>query len=145
MILEEWINVFVRAHTKKYYESKGYICDINIHGIQGGTYEILCHIDDLLPNSHVTVTRICDECGKIDIVKYQHSQFNICEKCSYKYRCDYKFKCIDCGKLLMRTPYLKEPRCKKCHRKYVKELNDKVNSSTLSLQDRLTKFWEGLN
>lgn len=143
MILEEWIIVHIRPTMRQRFQELGYICDIPIHG-KRCTYEIICHIHDLPVKSHTLVTRICDECGKVDAVVYQNGRLSICDKCSRKYRHDYQYKCSDCGKLLMRTNTKNPPRCKKCYSKYVKQERGEMLKMNISKSERLESFWKQL-
>jgi hypothetical protein len=102
MILEQFLQVDVHQRMARYYREKGYILDIPSHTVKNeknamNWYTIIVNVNDLSPNARFTVTRICDDCGKIDIVKWNKHQFEKCYDCGHKREIHYQH-CTECGK-----------------------------------------------
>ena len=102
MILEQFLQVDIHQGRRKYYQDKGYILDIPSYSVKGNHnttyfYTAIIDINDLSSNAGYTVTRICDDCGKIDIVKWNKHQFEKCYDCGHKREIHYQH-CTECGK-----------------------------------------------
>lgn len=117
MILEDYVKISVQAAHKRYYESKGYILDvssylINMHAF----YVFICKVEDLPKDSGVIVTRICDECGKIDFVKYgERGTSGKCFKCTRSKPTGKNYaRCSECGKSLYHHSSV-PMKCEKCY------------------------------
>jgi hypothetical protein len=115
--MEEFLQVSVNNNQKKYYVSKGYNLDITSFIINGSVafYTLLINIKDLPAESSTIITRVCDNCGKIDFVKYCDVKVGkFCYTCSRPKKTGTNYKtCVDCGKDLGHYN-IETNRCRKC-------------------------------
>lgn len=145
MILEEWVPLIIYKRFKPYYESKGYILDIPLNDTnRADQYQALVHVDDISHGSHARVTRICDECGKIDFITVSKKRFKHCNLCGNIMSRNPQYRCVDCGKLLIKSiGRLVDPRCKTCNKNYIQTITNK--NEELTNEKRLELFWEEFN
>lgn len=121
MILEQFIHIIAFSTQKKWYESLGYILDEPMYNptdkMANHKYELLVNVNDLPPVSKIEVTRVCDKCGKIDVVKWEKKhQHDLCYMCAREKPTNYS-KCQECGKDL--GHWNKEVKiCRECWRNH---------------------------
>jgi len=83
-------------------------------------YTFLAKVSDLPKHSTVVITRICDECGKIDFLQYSdRGTTGKCFECSRSKPTGHNYaRCCECGKSLyyhITTP----TKCQKCFNKSI--------------------------
>jgi len=144
MILEDWITIIIPSCNAKYYREKGYILDIPTEELKYiKKYQTDVNINDLPYYSNTTVTRICDECGKIDIVSYANHDFTLCVKCAAIASKNPKYVCSHCGTKITKRRSLNIPLCKTCYDAHIFNIGHKNHK--LSTNSRLNLFWKSQN
>lgn len=123
--MEEFVKVSVQAAHRRHYQNLGYLLDVTSYVINGvAYYTFLVKVEDLPKESGTYVTRICDECDKIDVVKYcDRGTTGKCFKCTRSKPTGKKYaKCSVCGKSLYH--YASAPmKCRKCFGKSIEVEN----------------------
>jgi ribosomal protein L40E len=99
MLLETFIQIDIHNNQAKYYRSLGYILDIPSYYSKNNCpfYTTLVHVDDILPKSKLSVTRICNTCEKLEVVNFYNHNFEICHKCANQ-KPSHHQHCEKCGK-----------------------------------------------
>lgn len=122
MILEDYVKISVQAAHRRHYQNLGYNLDVTSYVINGiAYYTFIANVKDLPPTSTVNVTRICDECGKIDSVQYvDRGSSGRCFKCTRSKKTGNNYaRCTECGKSLYH--YSSVPmKCEKCFGESIK-------------------------